>query len=203
MGNPRPSRRSAGFVFVWVVLHPMQATSTSTMVLLRHALLRLLLLTVVAAGGSFNIMDYGAVADGKALCTDAFKKSVAAAVLAGGGSVVVPAGRFLTGSFSLASHVFLELSTRQSEVLGSNRVDDYPAANWDWDPALIDTRNATDTGLRGVGSVNGQALPLWVKGYDPLRGFIPMTWTGVYGWCVHGARVLCAVCCVLCADANH
>jgi hypothetical protein len=40
--------------------------------------------------------------------------------------------------FSLASGVFLRLD-RDAMLLGSTKSDDYPAAGWNWDPALVDT----------------------------------------------------------------
>jgi hypothetical protein len=43
-------------------------------------------------------VDPWAVGDGAALCTDAIRKAIAACRAAGGGRVVVPAGRFLTGA---------------------------------------------------------------------------------------------------------
>jgi polygalacturonase len=57
----------------------------------------------------FNITDYGAVGDGKANCTEAFRKAITAANEAGGGRVVVPAGEFLCGAIHLMSNVNLHL----------------------------------------------------------------------------------------------
>jgi polygalacturonase len=58
----------------------------------------------------FTITDFGAVADGKTNCSDAFKKAIAAANEAGGGRVVVPAGTFFTGPIHLKSNVNLYVS---------------------------------------------------------------------------------------------
>src|SRR3989442_4246661 len=46
----------------------------------------------------FEITRFGGVGDGKADCTQAFGKAIAACNKAGGGRVVVPAGSFLTGA---------------------------------------------------------------------------------------------------------
>src|SRR4029079_4403589 len=43
----------------------------------------------------FDITTFGAVGDGRADCTDAIRKAIAACRSAGGGRIVVPAGRFL------------------------------------------------------------------------------------------------------------
>src|SRR5215216_7072930 len=58
----------------------------------------------------FVVTKYGAVADGKTECTEAFRKAVAACNKAGGGRVVVPAGVFLTGPIHLLSNVNLHVS---------------------------------------------------------------------------------------------
>jgi len=58
----------------------------------------------------FTITDYGAVADNKTDCTDAFKRAISAAHQAGGGRVVVPPGSFITGPIHLKSNVNLHVS---------------------------------------------------------------------------------------------
>jgi polygalacturonase len=58
----------------------------------------------------FTLTDYGAVADNKSDCTDAFKRAIAAAHEIGGGRVVVPPGSFVTGPIHLKSNVNLYLS---------------------------------------------------------------------------------------------
>ena len=63
----------------------------------------------------FDITEFGAVEGGTTVCTNAFRKAVSVAArtanLSGGyAAVVVPKGIFLSGCFSLASSVYLELS---------------------------------------------------------------------------------------------
>ena len=136
---------------------------------------------------SYNIEDYGARRGGHHLCTHAIVAAIAAASASGGGHVVVPRnGTFLSGSFSLASSVFLKLEPG-SVLLASDQVADYPKAGWDWDPSLIDTHNTTRSGIIGSGRIDGQALPLWVDHYSPHRGWVPRTWAGVYG-CIGECR---------------
>src|SRR5205085_401011 len=53
----------------------------------------------------FDLARYGAVGDGSTDCTTAFRDAIAACSAAGGGRVVVPAGRFLTGPIHLRSNV--------------------------------------------------------------------------------------------------
>ena len=78
--------------------------------------IRLLSILVVAAGlnawgGSriFNVLDYGAHHDGSALATEAFRAAIQAAHAAGGGTVEVPAGEYITGPIELVSNLELHL----------------------------------------------------------------------------------------------
>src|SRR5690606_12861327 len=64
---------------------------------------------------NFSIMDYGAVADGITDNTPAIKDAIQACVEAGGGKVIIPAGKFLTGPIHLKSNVNLHLE-KNSEV---------------------------------------------------------------------------------------
>jgi polygalacturonase len=58
----------------------------------------------------FIITDYGAIADGKTNCTEAFKAAIDACNTAGGGRVVVPSGKWVTGAIHLKSNVNLYVS---------------------------------------------------------------------------------------------
>src|SRR5579872_2149310 len=57
----------------------------------------------------FDIRAFGARGDGKALDSAAINQAIAAAASAGGGSVVFPAGNFLSYSLRLQSNVDLHL----------------------------------------------------------------------------------------------
>ncbi len=57
----------------------------------------------------FAVTKYGAVGDGVADDSVAFQKAIAACAAAGGGRVVVPEGRFLTGPIQLKSNVDLHV----------------------------------------------------------------------------------------------
>lgn len=59
---------------------------------------------------NYLITDYGAVADGITLNTDAFSKAIKACNATGGGHVIVPEGKFLTGPIHLKSNVDLKVS---------------------------------------------------------------------------------------------
>lgn len=78
--------------------------------------LMLLLLTgsvrsYAAASASlvFNVADYGAQRDGSAPATEAFHKAIQAAQAAGGGTVYVPAGKYISGPIQLFSNITLDI----------------------------------------------------------------------------------------------
>src|SRR6185437_13650 len=61
----------------------------------------------IFTGKSFSITDFGAVGDGQTLNTEAFSKTIAACSAAGGGTVIVPKGLWLTGPIELKSNINL------------------------------------------------------------------------------------------------
>lgn len=82
----------------------------------------LLMGTIMSYAQTFNILDYGAKPGQKS--TEAIQKAVNACHEAGGGIVVVPSGKFITGTIELKSYVHLEL--QQGSILeGSLDLSDY------------------------------------------------------------------------------
>src|SRR3954452_7784444 len=71
------------------------------------ALVLFLSAPAMAAGPFFNILDYGARNDGSARATDAIRGAIQAAKAAGGGTVFVPAGTYVTGPIELISNLTL------------------------------------------------------------------------------------------------
>jgi polygalacturonase len=74
---------------------------------------------------SVSIADHGAVADGKTVNTRAIQAAVDACAGRGGGTVLVPAGVWVTGSVALKSKVSLRLEAGAT-LRGSSSIDDYP-----------------------------------------------------------------------------
>lgn len=73
---------------------------------------------------TFNISDYGAVADTTILSTYAIQKAIDECSKSGGGRVVVPSGDFKTGSIQLKSNVHLYLE-EGATLYGSTNIQDY------------------------------------------------------------------------------
>ena len=80
---------------------------------IRRRLLPLLLLLAgakaQAAGPMFNVVDYGARNDGSASSTAAIRSAIQAAKEAGGGTVYVPAGKYVTGPIQLVSNLVCDI----------------------------------------------------------------------------------------------
>jgi polygalacturonase len=75
---------------------------------MRHLLSIVALTTSLwSAPPFFNIVDYGAHQDASAPSTDAFRAAIRAAKAAGGGTVFVPAGHYVSGPIELVSNLTL------------------------------------------------------------------------------------------------
>src|SRR6059058_3982141 len=73
---------------------------------------------------SKSILEYGAKPDGKTLNSSAIQRAIDDVFHAGGGTVTVPPGTFLTGRIELKSGVTLNLAAG-STLLGSTSISDY------------------------------------------------------------------------------
>ena len=73
----------------------------------------------------YNITGYGAVGDGHTMNTEAFRKTIDACSRAGGGTVIVPPGLWLTGPIQLKSNVNFHVE-RGALILFSPNHADYP-----------------------------------------------------------------------------
>jgi polygalacturonase len=72
----------------------------------------------------YNIKDYGAKGDGTTMNTIAIQNAIDECHQNGGGVVVVPAGKYLSGPFYLKSNINLYLAPG-SLIMGSGKLDDY------------------------------------------------------------------------------
>ncbi len=111
----------------------------------------------------FEITTFGAVGDGAASCTAAIRKAVAACAAAGGGRVVVPDGRFLTGAVRLESNVELHL-TDKATLAFTDRIEEYPIVFTRWEGVelmnfspFIYAFEARNVAITGRGTLDGQA----------------------------------------------
>jgi polygalacturonase len=73
----------------------------------------------------FNILDYGARRDGSASSTAAIRAAVQACARAGGGTVWIPAGTYLSGAIEMVSNMTLHVDTGATLRFVANR-EEYP-----------------------------------------------------------------------------
>ncbi|MCJ8209720.1 glycosyl hydrolase family 28 protein [Mucilaginibacter sp. RS28] len=114
--------------------------------------LMLLLPFAVNAQTKVSIVDYGAKSDGKTNNAQAIQKAIDETSAKGGGTVVIPAGRFLTAPINLKSGVNLFVSEK-GVLLGSDKRLDYSSGNA---LPLISANGQHDISITGPGTIDGQ-----------------------------------------------
>ena len=79
-----------------------------------YLLFSLLIGCIYLHAAIYNVMDFGAKADGKTIDSPAINRAIEAAAQAGGGTVYLPAGEYACYSIRLKSniHIYLEQGTR-------------------------------------------------------------------------------------------
>jgi hypothetical protein len=130
-------------------------------------------------GKDFPIIRHGAKEGGKDNCKAAFDAAIRECAEAGGGRVVVPRGKFLTGPIHLRSQVELHLE-EGAEVIFSDRFEDYlpvvPVRTGgieilNYSP-LIYAKDCTNIAVTGKGTLNGNAANWWKwKSKETARHF--------------------------------
>jgi polygalacturonase len=109
-----------------------------------------------------SIQDHGAQAGRAEAQTSAIQAALDACAAAGGGTVNVPAGLYITGTLTLPSHVTLHLENGAT-LKGSADRKDYPEVAGGFTDAVGQKRNrcliyssgSTGAGLAGEGTIDG------------------------------------------------
>jgi hypothetical protein len=109
-----------------------------------------------------NLMEFGAIPDGKTLNTAAFARVVKASLEAGGGIVYVPAGEYLCGPILLGSNTVLYLAPG-AVLKGSPNLEDYSVeptsiSGESARAGLITARDAGNVAIVGHGTIDGNSL---------------------------------------------
>ncbi len=127
----------------------------------------------------FPITQFGAVGDGKTLCTDSIAAAITECSNRGGGQVVVPSGMFLSGAITLLSNVDLHLEA-DAVLKFSTDPANYPLVYTRWGgiecynySPFIYAFGQENIGITGSGTIDGQASD---KYWWPWSGEIQ------YGW---------------------
>ncbi len=119
------------------------------------------------AGRLFDVREYGARGDGKSKDTASLQKAVEACAHAGGGTVYLSPGTYLSGTVVLKDNVTFHLEAGAT-LLGSTDLADYtlqpgPPAKGDANGKhLLFARDAENVTLSGSGRIDGQGHAFWV-----------------------------------------
>ena len=131
----------------------------------------------------FNIRDYGAIGDGITLDSPAINKAIDAAAIAGGGTVVVPGGRYFSGSIRMKSNIHLRID--KGAVIVADRWNSasfdptesvMPPAYQDeghtfFRNSLIWGEHLTNISITGEGMIDGTGLINFHDRLDQMTGF--------------------------------
>jgi polygalacturonase len=116
----------------------------------------------------FNVLDYGAKRDASASATGAFRNAIQACAKAGGGTVFVPAGNYISGAIELVSNMTLDLDSGAVIRFVANR-EEYPMVRSRFEgietrvpAAMIGGHNLENVTITGRGTITANN-PEWVK----------------------------------------
>ena len=128
----------------------------------------------------FHVTRFGAVGDGQTDCTDAFRKAITTCSKAGGGRVVVPAGKFLTGPIHLRSNVNLHVTSAATIRFSQDPTKYLPLVFSRWEgmelmnySPFIYAFEQRNIAITGNGTLDGQAN---AEAWWPWNG------NSRYGW---------------------
>lgn len=128
----------------------------------------------------YNISDFGAISDGKTDNTIAFNKAIKKCTESGGGKVLVPEGKYLTGPIHLDDNVNLHIVKGAEILFSTNPKDYYPLVPTAYEgielmnySPLIYAYKKSNVAVSGEGILNGQAS---------TENWWPWCGKDTYGW---------------------
>jgi polygalacturonase len=135
------------------------------------------------SAGFYNVRSFGAAGDGKALDTPALNQAIEACAGAGGGTVYLPPGTYLSGSIHLKSNIHLLIDAGATILGAPQKIDAYDPEEPFEGPAyqdgghtyfhnsLIWGENLTNVSITGQGMINGGGLVRGDGNEDQMSGF--------------------------------
>ncbi|MEI6493314.1 MAG: glycosyl hydrolase family 28 protein [Verrucomicrobiota bacterium] len=122
----------------------------------------------VVSGARVSIAEAGAVGDGQTVNTVAIQKAIDQLAAKGGGTVVVPAGVFVSGALQLKPRVNLHLE-KDGVLRCSNDMTNFPSRRIriegqfqeSYTPALINAFECDGLRITGEGVLDGAGMPTW------------------------------------------
>jgi len=121
-----------------------------------------------------NVLDFGAVGDGRTLCTAGIQAAVNACAAAGGGKVFVPPGKYLTGPIFLKSNLEFEI-LGGATLVGSTDFTAYPTIPGWWEglprtvyASMITGIDLENVAITGQGTLDGQGA-VWLEAWGKTQ----------------------------------
>ncbi len=109
----------------------------------------------------YNIERFGAKGDGKTVCTKQIQAALDACTKAGGGTVVVPKGIYVTGTIFIKDNTTLQIDPN-GVIKGSGDIKDYTFMAWGGDGNidrqpyhLVAAKDAHHIAITGTGTIDG------------------------------------------------
>jgi len=148
------------------------------------ALVSLMLIVVSCSqkqqAGIYNVMDYGAIADGKTLTMNAIQSAIDACANDGGGVVMVPKGDYLTGTLNLKANVEFRFE-QGARLIATTDLTQYQRHN-DELAGVFYTEDCENVSITGPGVIFGQGMEFMYA--DSLKAM----WTPAYKYTRQGEK---------------
>lgn len=144
--------------------------STTALKVIVYSFILVLAVPCSSFAASISIIDYGAKGDGITLNTKSIQSAIDACAKAGGGVVVFPAGRYVSGTIFMKSRVSLNMEPG-AVLEGSKNINDYPVSvpkirsytdNYT-NKSLIYGEDLEYTGISGQGIIDGNGASFTVS----------------------------------------
>lgn len=118
----------------------------------------------------YNIVNFGATSGGKIVNTKFIQKAIDKCNTDGGGTVIVPAGTYITGMIYLKDNVTLDLQ-KGSTLISSTDIKDFPT-NSQYDKCIISIDGKENVSVVGEGTIDGQGDKFTVRNEAPNRPYV-------------------------------
>ena len=136
----------------------------------------------------FSVNSYSAVGDQNKNSTTAIQKAIDACARAGGGTVTLKPGTYVTGALFLKSNVHLRIDSGVT-LLGSQEDADYPliwtrvaGVEMNWPAGLININDQHNVAVSGGGMIDGRGEKWWNRYRDLRTDYDPrgLRWAADY-----------------------
>jgi polygalacturonase len=131
-----------------------------------------LALSLQAEEGFYNVKDYGASGDGVSLSTSAIQEAIDVCAENGGGKVIVPAGKYLSGPLFLKSNISVEIFPG-AVLIFDDDIKNCPIVEGRWEgierrvyASLFTGHNLENITITGRGMIDGKGEKWWEAHYE-------------------------------------